>query len=292
MTTSRSSFSIAFFMSGRRVCEFGAWPQNTMARVLSGCSGWPCLQARRRSSATPECRSRTSSACRCRRLPSSWRNARRGSRTARPRRGPSASTTLQPGRSSPAAYGRTPRSVAPCTLSWPRKMLVPPPENAHVAERQLQDAVGAGVVVAVGVLRAAHAPDHGARTVVGQRARNALELRAGNAGDALGLFRRPLGDLGADLVHAPDALADELLVFPAVLEDVPENAPDERDVRARTEADILVACAAVRVKRGSQTISGALFSSLAFRTCSSETGCASAGLPPMMKIARLLWMSL
>ena len=37
-TTRRSSFSIAFFMSGPRVCEFGAWPQNTMARRLSGWS--------------------------------------------------------------------------------------------------------------------------------------------------------------------------------------------------------------------------------------------------------------
>ena len=52
------------------------------------------------------------------------------------------------------------------------------------------------------------------------------------------------------------------------------------------------ACAAVRVNRGSQTISGALFCSFALSTCSSETGWASAGLPPMRKIARLLWMSL
>ena len=37
-TTSRSSFSIAFFISGRRVCEFAAWPQNTIARILSGWS--------------------------------------------------------------------------------------------------------------------------------------------------------------------------------------------------------------------------------------------------------------
>ena len=38
ITTKRSSFSIAFFISGRRVCEFGAWPQNTMARRLLGWS--------------------------------------------------------------------------------------------------------------------------------------------------------------------------------------------------------------------------------------------------------------
>ncbi len=47
MTTSMSSFSIAFFISVRRVCEFGAWPQNTMARTLSG---WSMLSV---SSRTP-----------------------------------------------------------------------------------------------------------------------------------------------------------------------------------------------------------------------------------------------
>ena len=53
-----------------------------------------------------------------------------------------------------------------------------------------------------------------------------------------------------------------------------------------------VACAAVRVKRGSQTINGALFCSLAFSMCCSETGCASAGLPPIRKIAFDFMMSL
>ena len=37
-TTIRSSFSIAFFISGSRVCEFAAWPQNTIARMLFGWS--------------------------------------------------------------------------------------------------------------------------------------------------------------------------------------------------------------------------------------------------------------
>ncbi len=37
-TTMRSSFSIAFFISGRRVCELTAWPQYTMARMLLGWS--------------------------------------------------------------------------------------------------------------------------------------------------------------------------------------------------------------------------------------------------------------
>ncbi len=52
------------------------------------------------------------------------------------------------------------------------------------------------------------------------------------------------------------------------------------------------ACAAVRVKRGSQTMSGALFCSFAFSMCCIATGWASAGLPPIWKMARELWMSL
>ena len=110
----------------------------------------------------------------------------------------------------------------------------------HVPERQLQDAVGPGVVVALGVLGAAHAPDDGARTVVGEGPRDAAELRARHARDALDLVRIPLGDLGPDPVHPPDALPDELLVLPAILEDVPEEAPDEPDIRSGPEADILV----------------------------------------------------
>ena len=53
-----------------------------------------------------------------------------------------------------------------------------------------------------------------------------------------------------------------------------------------------VACAAVRVKRGSQTMNAALFCSLALSRCCSDTGCASAGLPPMRNIAFVFMMSL
>ena len=110
--------------------------------------------------------------------------------------------------------------------------------GAHVAQRKLQNAVSAGVIVAVGVLRAAHAPDHGAGLVVGHRTSHATKLRRRNAGDLLGLFRIPLLHFLTDLVHAPDALANELLVLPAILENVPEDAPDQRHVCARTEPDI------------------------------------------------------
>ena len=119
--------------------------------------------------------------------------------------------------------------------------------GADHAEGQAQDAVGAGIVVAVGVLRTAHAPDDGEGTVVGQRAGDPLELGARHAGDTLGLFRRPLGHLGLDLVHTPDTLLDVLPVFPAVLEDVPEDAPDEPHVGAGAETDVLV-----RMRRGSR----------------------------------------
>src|SRR3546814_6180564 len=77
-------------------------------------------------------------------------------------------------------------------------------------------------------------------TVVGQRSRDALHLRSRHAGHPLGLLGVPLGDLGLDLVHAVDALADVLLVLPAVLEDMPEDAPDHRHVGARAEPHVLV----------------------------------------------------
>ncbi len=53
-----------------------------------------------------------------------------------------------------------------------------------------------------------------------------------------------------------------------------------------------VAWAAVRVKRGSMTMRLARFASFAASTCCSETGCASAGLPPMMIMVLELRMSL
>ena len=54
------------------------------------------------------------------------------------------------------------------------------------------------------------------------------------------LFRIPLAHFLADFVHAVNALVDEFLIFPAVFEDVIEDAPDHRDVGARTQLDMLV----------------------------------------------------
>src|SRR6185369_15836636 len=64
------------------------------------------------------------------------------------------------------------------------------------------------------------------------------ELRTRYAGDAFDLFGRVFVDLLADVIHAVDALFDELLVFPAVLEDVPEHAVDHGNVGAGSDADI------------------------------------------------------
>src|SRR5690606_40941117 len=56
------------------------------------------------------------------------------------------------------------------------------------------------------------------------------------------LYPLPLHDALpiSDLVHPPHPLADVLLVLPAVLEDVPEDAPDQRDVGAGAEAHVFV----------------------------------------------------
>src|SRR5712691_6108200 len=43
-----------------------------------------------------------------------------------------------------------------------------------------------------------------------------------------------------DVAHAVDAATDVFLVLPAVLEDVVEDPPDQRDVAARAHPDIFV----------------------------------------------------
>ena len=114
------------------------------------------------------------------------------------------------------------------------------PALAHVAEGQFEDAVSAGIVVAGGVLGTAHAPDHAAGAVVGQQLGGIVHLLFVEAGHPLHFGRGPARHLFLHLVHAVDAGADELLVFPAVLEDVPEHAPDKGDVGARTQGEVHV----------------------------------------------------
>ena len=111
-------------------------------------------------------------------------------------------------------------------------------ECADIAGRQQQVAIRPDVGGADGVLGAAHAPDEGRGLLLGEGLGDLFHLFAGNPGDALDFLRRPLRDFGADLVHAVDALLDEFLVFPAIVEDVVQHAPDHRDVGAAAEPDI------------------------------------------------------
>ncbi len=110
--------------------------------------------------------------------------------------------------------------------------------RADIAGGEEQRAECAHVGGADGVLGGAHAPDQGRRLLRREGGGDPLELRRRNAGDTLGLFRRPLLDRLADIVHAVDALLDKLLVLEALLEDDVQHAPGQRNIGARTHADI------------------------------------------------------
>src|SRR3546814_3095665 len=105
--------------------------------------------------------------------------------------------------------------------------------HADHAHREPENAVGPGVAAAGVVLGGAHAPADGERAVVGQRPCDALHLGTRHAGHPLGLLGVPLGDLRPDLVHTVNKLADVLLVLPAVLANVPEDATAHRHVGDR-----------------------------------------------------------
>ena len=112
--------------------------------------------------------------------------------------------------------------------------------HAHVAKGQLQDAICTCVVIAVGVLRATHTPDHRAWTVVGHGPRNAAQLVAGCARNALNFLRSPFRNFGTNLVHAPNSGADEFFIFPAIFKDVPQKTPNQRHVTTRTHPHVLI----------------------------------------------------
>ena len=111
--------------------------------------------------------------------------------------------------------------------------------DTDIAQRELKDAQRPHIGGADRVLGDAHAPDQRRGPVLRHDLRHLADLVARHAGHPLDLLRGPFLDLGADLVHAVDALLDIGLVFPAVLEDVPEHPPDQRNVRARPKPDIL-----------------------------------------------------
>src|SRR3546814_4113487 len=89
------------------------------------------------------------------------------------------------------------------------------------------------------MLRLPHAPDQCRRLLCSEHLGDLLQLVAGYAGYAFHLVRRILLHLLADIVHRVDSLGDEFLVLPSVLEDVPEHAPEHRDIGAGANAHIL-----------------------------------------------------
>jgi hypothetical protein len=111
-------------------------------------------------------------------------------------------------------------------------------EVADVAGCQQQNAAGANIGGADGELSLPHRPDQRRGLLLGEHLGDALDLRLRQTGHALDLIGCPFLDFLADIVHAVDALLDELLVLPAVLENVPEHSVDRRDVGARSHAHI------------------------------------------------------
>ncbi len=122
--------------------------------------------------------------------------------------------------------------------------------NTHIAQRQLERAVSAGIVVTDSVLGAAHTPDEGAGTVIRHRLGCREDLVFRHAGDIFDFLGIPFPDFGHDLVHTVDTLADEFLVFPAVLENVPHHAPDNTDIGAGADAqEVIGVCSGAGVAR-------------------------------------------
>ena len=110
--------------------------------------------------------------------------------------------------------------------------------RADVAGEQQQHAARAHVGGADRVLGLAHAPDQRRGLLGREHLGDALELRAGNAADALDFLRIPLLHFLARVLEAVDALLDELLVLPAVLDDVPHHPVQHRNVGAGPDAHI------------------------------------------------------
>ena len=108
----------------------------------------------------------------------------------------------------------------------------------HIAGGGQQDAACSHICRTDGELRLAHRPDECRRLFVGEDVRDVPDLRFRQAGDALDLVGRPFRDLVTDLVHAVDPLADEFLVLPTVLENVPQHSVDGGNMRSRPHAHI------------------------------------------------------
>jgi len=112
-------------------------------------------------------------------------------------------------------------------------------EITYISRSQQQNATGADVRGSNGELGLTHRPDQRRRAFLGEHFSDVFDLGLRQPGDTLHLVRCPLGDLRPDVVEAVDALADKLLVLPAILEDVPQHSVDSRNVSARSDTHVL-----------------------------------------------------
>src|SRR6516165_1430538 len=101
---------------------------------------------------------------------------------------------------------------------------------ANVAGEQEQHAARPHVRGADRVLGLAHAPDQCRRLVLREHLGDTFELFAGNTGNAFNFFRSPLFHFLARIFIAVNTLPDEILVLPAVLDDVPHDPVQHRDI--------------------------------------------------------------
>ena len=112
---------------------------------------------------------------------------------------------------------------------------------ANVTQSQLQDAGGTHDGVTNGVLGLAHAPHHRAGATLVEHAGHFEHLGFFDTTGFFHLVWRPLGqDFFLDFVHAKDTVIDVLLVLPAILENVVQDAKHKSDVRAGSNAHIFV----------------------------------------------------
>ena len=85
-----------------------------------------------------------------------------------------------------------------------------------------------------------HTPNYGARTIVSHCPRHTLQLLAWGTCYTFNFLWIPLAHFFLDLIHAPNTGTDKLFIFPTVFEDMPQNTPNQRNIRTRPEANILI----------------------------------------------------
>ncbi len=110
--------------------------------------------------------------------------------------------------------------------------------SSDVTREQQQYAACSHVGGADGVLGLTHAPDQRRRLLRREHLGDPFELCARNTRHPLDLFRIPFLHFLARIFKAVDALPDELLVFPAILDDVPHDPVQHGDVCAGAQAHI------------------------------------------------------